>query len=115
MPGNVERRPTKGPAPSKGLRLTELTDGNSTAGRLLPVDPLDAIAAHVDGCFVVCVKTSGGRYRRRCFLSAASAEKAARNAQAAGHNAVVFLAELKPLWRLAGDSGPDLFSAGGTP
>jgi hypothetical protein len=35
-------------------------------------------------------------------LTAAAAERAARNAQAAGHNATVFLAELKPLWKLAG-------------
>jgi hypothetical protein len=70
---------------------------------LLPVtDPLDEIARHVDGAFVLVVKVSGGKYRRRCFLTAKSAERAARNAQAAGYNATVFLAELKPLWKLAG-------------
>jgi hypothetical protein len=69
---------------------------------LLPVDPPDAIAQHIDGVFVLVVKVTGGKYRRRCFLSAASAEKAARNALDAGNTAVVFLAELKPLWRLAG-------------
>jgi hypothetical protein len=57
---------------------------------------------HLGGTFVLVVKVSGGKYRRRCFLSAASAEKAARNALEAGHDAVIFLAELKPLWRLAG-------------
>ena len=71
--------------------------------RLLPLtDPLDDIAHHVDGAFVLVVKVSGGKYRRRCFLTAASAERAARNAQDAGHSAVVFLAELKPLWRVKG-------------
>jgi hypothetical protein len=64
--------------------------------------PLDEIAHHVDGTFVLVVKVTGGKYRRRCFLSAASAEKAARNALEAGHNATVYLAELKPLWKLAG-------------
>jgi hypothetical protein len=73
-------------------------------GRLLPIadDPLDVIAAHIDGTFVLVVRVTGGKYRRRCFLSAASAEKAARNALEAGHDAEVFLAELKPLWKLAG-------------
>jgi hypothetical protein len=70
---------------------------------LLPVtDPLDEVAHHVDGTFVLVVKVTGGKYRRRCFLTAKAAERAARNAQAAGHNATVFLAELKPLWKLAG-------------
>jgi hypothetical protein len=67
---------------------------------LAPTDPLDEIAAHVDGSFVLVVKVTGGLYRRRCFLAAASAERAARRAQAAGHNATVYLAELKPLWKL---------------
>lgn len=65
-------------------------------------DPLDDLAQHVDGAFVLVVRVTGGQYRRRCFLTAAAAERAARNAQAAGHNAEVFLAELKPLWRLTG-------------
>ena len=76
--------------------------GISASPSLLPVDLLDEIAQHVDGTFVLVVKVTGGKYRRRCFLSAASAERAARNALEAGHNAVIFLAELKPLWRLAG-------------
>jgi len=84
-------------------------DGISTSPSLLPVDLLDEIAHHVDGTFVLVVKVTGGRYRRRCFLSAASAEKAARNALEAGHNATVFLAELKPLWKLSAPT-PDLFS-----
>jgi hypothetical protein len=73
------------------------------ANGLAPVsDPLDEIAAHVDGTFVLVVKGKAGRYRRRCFLTAASAERAARNAQAAGHPVEVYLAELKPFWRLTG-------------
>jgi hypothetical protein len=94
-----------------GLAGRPAADGDQSLppGGLLPVDAIDAIAAHVDGAFVLVVKTTGGRYRRRCFLSAASAEKAARNATEAGHNAQVYLAQLKPLWKLSG-SAPDLFS-----
>jgi hypothetical protein len=77
-------------------------EGISASPSLSPVAPLDEIAHHVDGTFVLVVKVTGGKYRRRCFLSAASAEKAARNALEAGHDAVIFLAELKPLWKLAG-------------
>jgi hypothetical protein len=75
------------------------TNQSPAAGRisaspsLIHVDPLDEIAHHVDGTFVVVVRVTGGKYRRRCFLSAASAERAARNALEAGH---------KPLWKLAG-------------
>ena len=70
---------------------------------LIPVaDALDEIAAHVDGTLVVVVHVTGDKYRRRCFLSAKAAERAARNAQTAGHNTRVYLAQLKPLWRLKG-------------
>jgi hypothetical protein len=63
---------------------------------------LDDLAKEIDGSFVVVVKLTGGKGRRRCFLTAAAAERAARNAQAAGHNATVYLAELKPLLKLSG-------------
>jgi hypothetical protein len=83
-----------------------------SAGGLLPVDALYTIAHQVDGAFVLVVKVNGGRYRRRCFMTAASAERAARNALDAGHNAEVYLAQLKLLWKLTA-AAPDLFSAGG--
>jgi hypothetical protein len=63
---------------------------------------LDEIAQHVDGIFVVVVGTTSGRYRRRCFLTVAAAERHANRARAAGHNCTVYLAELRPLWKLAG-------------
>jgi hypothetical protein len=81
---------------------SETTTNDGVKAILSPVAPLDEIAHHVDGTFVLVVKVTGGKYRRRCFLSSASAEKAARNALEAGHNATVYLAELKPLWKLAG-------------
>ncbi len=69
--------------------------------RLLPLAEPDDLAQHVNGAFVVVVETTGGKYRRRCFLTAASAERSSANALAKGYNATVYLAELKPLWRLA--------------
>lgn len=60
------------------------------------------LAAQVDGAFVVLVETSHGKYRRRVWLTLAAAERAAIKAQDAGHNAVVMLAELKPLYRVEG-------------
>lgn len=63
---------------------------------------LDALAAHVDGAFVVVVKVSGERYRRRCYLTAKAAENAARRAVERGETATVYMAELKPLFRLIG-------------
>jgi hypothetical protein len=76
--------------------------------RLLPLaDSLDDLAQYVNGAFVVVVETTGGRYRRRCFLSAASAERSAANALTNGFNAKVYLAELKPLWRLVGGDPRD--------
>jgi hypothetical protein len=69
---------------------------------LVRADSLDELAHHVDGTFVLVVRTTGGKYRRRCFLSVAAAERAVRNAQADGHNATIYLAELRPLWKLTG-------------
>lgn len=66
---------------------------------------LDALAAHVDGAFVVVVKVNGARYRRRCYLTAKAAESAAHKAVARGEDVVVYMAELKPLWRIKGGSG----------
>ena len=100
MPGDVRGRPLEqGAAPTTTSPATGFAVDYRAVG-LIHVDPLDEIAQHVDGTFVVVVKVSGGKYRRRCFLSAASAEKAARNALEAGHHATVYLAELKPLWKL---------------
>ncbi len=62
--------------------------------------PLDEIARHLDGTFVVVVEVADGQYRRRCFLTAKSAERAAHNATQRGENATVYLAELKPLWKV---------------
>ena len=69
---------------------------------LTPIDPLDTIAAHVDGTFVLVVKVTAGKYRRRCFLTAAAAETAARRATDRGESATVYLVELRPLWKLRG-------------
>jgi len=97
-PNQVRRGPASDDQPPANDQAATKPLDNSS---LIPLTgPLDAIAQHVDGTFVLVVKVTGGKYRRRCFLSAASAEKAARNALEAGHDAVIFLAELKPLWKL---------------
>jgi hypothetical protein len=94
MPARV-----RGDCPHHGTASKKLANTS-----LIPLssDPLDDIAQHVDGAFVVIVRVSGGKYRRRCFMTVAAAERAARNAQDAGHSVEVVLAELRPLWRLAG-------------
>ena len=123
MPPNNQSRPGAGAA---GQHMDGVLKGSlppstdqqpdRNQARLLPLaDSLDSLAHHVDGAFVLVVRVTGGRYRRRCFLSAASAEKAARNALEAGHNATVFFAELKPLWKLKSvaadlDLGPEAAS-----
>ena len=78
------------------------------------LDVLDALAEHVDGAFVVLVRVTPSLrpaalreaeppgYRRRVFLSAAAAERAARAAQGRGESCRVYLAELRPLHRLVG-------------
>jgi hypothetical protein len=90
MPGNDNARLVQG---AGAIDKNQHPAGISASPSLIHVDPLDEIAHHVDGTFVVVVRVTGGKYRRRCFLSAASAERAARNALEAGH---------KPLWKLAG-------------
>ncbi len=82
------------------LGASRSTSANGSQSNSLTA--LDDIARHVDGTFVVVVETTGGKYRRRCFLTAKAAEDAARRATARGENATVFLAELKPLWKLQG-------------
>lgn len=71
--------------------------------RLAPLpDGLDDIAHHIDGTFVVVVAVAAGTYRRRCFLSVRAAESAARRAADRGETATVYLAELRPLWKVCG-------------
>lgn len=79
--------------------------GTGSAASLPAGMTWDEIAAHVDGTFVLVVKVTGGRYRRRTFLTAKAAQDAARRAQARGENAVVILAELRPVYRVIG-GGP---------
>lgn len=65
---------------------------------------LDDLARVVNGAFVVVVEVTGEpvRYRRRPYLTAAAAERAAERALDRGQNVRVYLAELRPLYRLAG-------------
>jgi hypothetical protein len=88
---NDERRPRR-----------EAAFNVNSNGDDLSLTALDDIARHVDGTFVVVVQTTGGRHRRRCFLTAASAERAAERALDRGENVTVYMAQLKPLWKLQG-------------
>lgn len=94
------RKREAGPVPRTGHLESVATADHS----LVPVadDPRDELALLIDGTFVVVVKATGGRYRRRAFLSAAAAEKSAAKATAAGFNATVYLAELRPVWKISG-------------
>lgn len=65
------------------------------------VDPRDRYARQINGAFVLVVETTGG-FRRRTFHSIRAAETAARNALAQGHNAKIFLCELRPVFRMTG-------------
>ena len=96
------------PEYDRGRPLAE-TASNVTSGDLHIVPPgsltladLDDLAAHVDGAFVVVVRVTGERYRRRCYLTAKAAESAARKATDRGETATVYMAQLKPLYRLRG-------------
>ena len=61
---------------------------------------LDVMASHIDGGFAVLVQVADDRWRRRVFLTVASAEAHARKAQQRGQSVRVFLVELKPLVRI---------------
>jgi hypothetical protein len=93
LPPNDRSRPKAAP---------EITGAEISSSVLHPVSSLDEIARHVDGTFVVVVAVAGGKYRRRCYISAKSAENAAGRAALRGEVATVYLAELKPLWKLRG-------------
>lgn len=92
------RRQSNAPTASNGEGVNETPAKNSDPS----LAPLDQIARHVDATFVVVVKVSAGKYRRRCFLTAASAQRAAGRATVRGESATVYLAELRPLWKLTG-------------
>jgi len=89
-------RPAGEPSGLSRVGLADLTPSLA----LTDLEPLDELASVIGGTFVVVVEVPGGRIRRRCFLTAAAAEKAAARALVAGLSAKVYLAELKPLWLL---------------
>ncbi len=100
-PGHRNGRPT-----SDKVEAAHVSATNQTCSILSPttglLTDLDALAAHVDGTFVVVVEVTAGQYRRRCFLTAKSAQRAAERAVERGESVTVYLAELRPLWRLRG-------------
>ncbi len=97
-----ESPPERSSRPSGQTGAAEIS--GAADGSSLPQDAAgwDDVAAHIDGAFVLLVKTAAGRYRRRCFLTCASAERAARRANDRGEAAWIVLAQLKPVYRVAG-------------
>ena len=65
-------------------------------------EPFDEWARRLDGAFVVLVRINEGRYRRRIYCTVNAAERAAHNAQQRGHEVVVYLAKVSPLYVLRG-------------
>ena len=94
-PGNGKGRPRQGdPNPSNVQNLYSADDTPT----LRQQDSRQADhARQVRGTLVVVVETPGGKYRRRAFLTLASAERAVRRAEDAGHTASVVLARLEPV------------------
>lgn len=107
MPGN-EERPGVGTeaTPERLTTCPETTDEGVTMSRLVELAELDVLAERVAGCFVVVVARPSDadpdRIVRRPYLTAKAAERAAHRALARGQNAVVYLAELRPVHRLVG-------------
>jgi len=92
--------------PAAGPGAGQKLDPAKSSSSLETLAPLDEIARHVDGSFVLVVMVTAGRYRRRCFLTIKAAENAARRATDRGENAKVYLCQLQPLWVVrGGDSG----------
>ena len=89
--------PSRAPAPPLCRTTSSIGSRKVSTAELGATSPTMSRSA-----FVVVVETTRGKYRRCCFLTAASAERSATNALAKGYDAKVYLAELKPLWRLEG-------------
>ena len=102
-PPKDERRPRQESGVQTPARKSLPSIEGLACGCLEPVGHLDDLARAIDGAFVVVVKVTGGKYRRRTFLTVASAQRAADNARALGHAATIYLSELRPLWRVGGD------------
>ncbi len=98
-----ESRPVVGTAePAQSVSTAIKNETMITLGPDI-LEDLDTLAAHVDGAFVV-VGVNGARY----YLTAKPAENAVCKATDPGESVVVFMAELKPLWRIpSGSVGMD--------
>ena len=98
--GDQHDRQAKRPGCRIPGRLTNQRPPDRSADSHLTA--LDSLAEVIDGTFVLVVQVTGGKYRRRCFLSVKAAENAVRRATELGETATVYLAELRPLWKVRG-------------
>jgi hypothetical protein len=62
------------PRVRRGCPRQEAASQKLASRSLVPLsnDLLDDLAKEIDGSFVLVVKLSGGKYRRRCFLTVAT-------------------------------------------
>lgn len=85
-PLTTDRRPAESPD------QTFTADGTPS----LPVQH-SGHAQQVRGTLVVVVETPNGKYRRRAYLTLASAQRAVVRAELAGYTASIVLARLEPV------------------
>lgn len=83
-------------ADAPGGRTGGEANKDQLGGRSLPIIPGE-VAESLDGALVLLVRTEAGRYRRRVFLTIASAQRAADRATEAGHAAEIVLCALAPV------------------
>lgn len=92
MNADVKRRP-------RGQTRDGVQETSATTNALasLSAGAADEVARILDGTYVVVVLLPHEKYRRRVFLSLASAQRHADRAELAGHRAKVVLARLEPV------------------
>jgi hypothetical protein len=81
------------PAENSGAKLID----NATPHLRQKHDRTADHRQRVQGCLVLFVETTDGRYRRRPFLTLAAADRACRRAEQSGHVASVVVARLEPV------------------
>jgi hypothetical protein len=79
-----------------GNQAAEMFSGGNAISLPATTDRTTA-AALVTGVHVVVVETSGGKHRRRVYLTLNSAQLAADRAVMAGHSAHIILCQLTPV------------------
>lgn len=95
-PGHGEGAPGQAPLVNTAAAKLQVPDQSTTPTRQ-DQSRQDGAHRQVRGTLVVVVETPGDKYRRRCYLTLASAEAAVARAEAKGYCATVVLARLEPV------------------